>query len=82
MSGVPVPQSELAKAWQDTTGLFVWDSPVYAQFFAAARDASLKLPRERRFRIVLGDPPVEWEKIRTREDLGPTSLIAWFGGSP
>jgi hypothetical protein len=71
MSGAPVPQGELAKVWQNTTGLFSWDSPLYAQFFTTARDANLKLPKERRFRIVLGDPPVEWDKVRTREDLGP-----------
>jgi hypothetical protein len=26
------------------------------------------LPRERRIRILLGDPPIDWNRVRTRED--------------
>src|ERR1035438_10232467 len=36
----------------------------------AVRDANRKLPAERKLRIVLGDPPIDWEQVRSREDVG------------
>src|SRR5690242_7273659 len=34
----------------------VWDSPIYADFFAAVRDVNFKLPPDARIRVVGGDP--------------------------
>jgi hypothetical protein len=71
LAGEAVPPSELATVWRNSTGLFIWDSAVYQQFFALAREVNLRLPKERRFRVLLGDPPVHWDQVRTREDLEP-----------
>jgi hypothetical protein len=30
---------------------------------------NLKLPKERRLRCVLGDPPIDWDQVRRREDV-------------
>jgi hypothetical protein len=34
-----------------------WDSPVYAEFFAAVRDVNTRLPAAGQIRVLAGDPP-------------------------
>ena len=42
--GVDVPIVELQRVWRNTTQNFgVWESPVYAKFFAAVRDVNQRL---------------------------------------
>jgi hypothetical protein len=73
--GEDVPYDTLRKVWQDTTGgATVWDVPIYEEFFRAVRAANASLPRERQFRILLGDPPTDWENVRSLDDvLRPTA---------
>ncbi|MBC8166811.1 MAG: hypothetical protein H7Y20_13195, partial [Bryobacteraceae bacterium] len=44
--------------WKTTTQAAndIWDSPVYAEFFAAVRDVNSKLPAHARIRVFGGDP--------------------------
>jgi hypothetical protein len=63
-----VRKSEIQKAWRDTTQFLVWDSPVYESFFRMVRDVNCKIPAKKRLRVLLGDPPIEWERVRTKED--------------
>src|SRR5262245_23849898 len=61
VQGQQVPYEELRKVWQDTTQrTTVWDRPIYEEFYRAVRDVNTKLPAERRLRVLLGDPPVDW----------------------
>jgi len=58
------------RAWRDTTQPNdIWDLPIYEEMFRAVRDVNASLPPERQLRLLLGDPPVEWESVRTLEDL-------------
>ena len=66
-----VPRAELARTWQDTTQLLVWDSPVYESFFAAVRSLNADLDHEDRVRVLLGDPPIDWSRVNTPEELEP-----------
>ena len=67
--GDDVPLDVLQKVWQNTTqATDVWDRAIYAEFFREVRDVNSRLPRERQLRILLGDPPVDWE--RGPEDAG------------
>src|SRR5215469_3718819 len=60
--GESVPDLVLRRAWQDTTVPDpVWDVPMYEEFFRAVRDVNRSLPRERQLRVLLGDPPFDWE---------------------
>ena len=60
--GDDVPQHSLQRAWQDTTQVTdVWDRAVYEAFYRAVRDVNVNLARERQLRVLLGDPPVDWE---------------------
>jgi hypothetical protein len=68
ISGESVSDKELRTAWQDTTvpdG--PWDIPMYEEFFRAVRTLNASLPAERKLRILLGDPPFDWEHA-TREE--------------
>jgi hypothetical protein len=68
LRGESVRDKELRLAWQDTTvpdG--PWDIPMYEEFFRAVRTLNASLSTERKLRILLGNPPFDWEHA-TRED--------------
>lgn len=57
--GETVPRAQLEQVWKNTSQAAngVWDSPIYAEFFAAVRDLNAKLPADARIRVLAGDPP-------------------------
>lgn len=56
--GENISKAQLDQVWKTTTQARngVWDSPVYAEFFAAVRDVNSKLPGDARVRVFGGDP--------------------------
>jgi len=56
--GENISRAQLEQVWKTTTqaGNGTWDSPVYAEFFAAVRDVNSKLPADARVRVFGGDP--------------------------
>jgi hypothetical protein len=60
IAGQDVPSSEVQRIWRNTTQFTALDSPVYEQFFVTMRDINKKLPAEKRLRVLLGDPPLDW----------------------
>lgn len=56
--------------WQHTIGSIgtVCDHQMYEDFLRAVRDLNSRLPTERHLRVLLGDPPVDWETVHTAED--------------
>lgn len=80
VQGEPVAYDELRKVWQDTTQRgTVWDRPIYEAFYRAVRDVNTKRPAERRLRVLLGDPPMDWyapqRSAPARTDDFPASVI-------
>lgn len=69
VAGKPVPYRELRKVWTDVVG---WLPTVtglgYLNFFAQVRETNANLPPSRRIRVWLGEPGIDWAKIRTRQD--------------
>ena len=55
--GQDVPLAELQQVWRTTTQTNAWDSPVYADFYAAVREVNKKLPAGAQVRVLAGDPP-------------------------
>src|SRR5205809_4278045 len=53
--GENVSRAQLEQVWKTTTN-GVWDSPIYADFFAAVREVNSKLPADARVRVLGGDP--------------------------
>lgn len=61
VNGENISDNELKKVWQDTTQTSpVWDVPIYEEFFRAVRAVNSSLPKDKRLRVLLGDPPVDW----------------------
>lgn len=75
VQGDNVPDTALREVWQDTTQVTtVWDKPIYEEFFRAVRTVNTTLPPERRLRVLLGDPPVDWNTVQSFEDLNKSMV--------
>jgi hypothetical protein len=69
-----VSRDELRQVWRNTTQSWVntWDAPIYERFFQTVRAVNQARPRgQRPLRVVLGDPPIDWAKVRTPADTLP-----------
>lgn len=52
----------------------------YHGLYATIRSVNQRLPKDRRLRVLCGDPPIDWTRVQTRDDIigstGPSSS-AW-----
>ncbi len=70
LEGEDRPLEELQRVWRDASGGRGWDRrPIYRQLFFAVREMNLRLPREERVRVLAGDNPTDWSRIKTWKDL-------------
>lgn len=68
--GEDIAYESLRRVWQNTTQVeYEWDLPVYEDFFRTVRAVNASLPRSRQIRVLLGDPPVDWDQVHNLEDL-------------
>jgi uncharacterized protein (TIGR03435 family) len=84
--GDELPDNTLRDVLENSAGATpVWERPIYAEFFRAVRDVNRQLPREQHLRILLGDPPIDWDAVRSpadystwarRRDSHPAEVIA------
>jgi hypothetical protein len=70
VAGEEVPLAELQRVWRDHTCPGPWSSSAYPKYFAAFRAVNRALPPGRRFRVLLGDPPIDWRAVRAPQDFG------------
>ena len=68
VAGKEISPDELRQVWRNTTELLTWNSPMYEKFFANVRELNQTLPASRRLRVLLGDPPIDWNKVQSREE--------------
>jgi hypothetical protein len=70
-----VPLDELRRVWRDTSKVtHAWESPLYTGWLAAIQDVNKALAPARRIRVLAGDTPIDWDKLKTHDDwlaLGP-----------
>lgn len=72
INGGAVSFAELRRVWSDTVGATPTITGLgYANFFAQVRTTNLSLPPERRIRVWLGEPVLDWATVRTPEDIRP-----------
>ncbi len=71
IDGQDVSRAEIEQVWRDTTQVAAWDAPVYAEFLAAVREVNGKLPPLRRVHVIAGDPPIDWDKVKKKQDIEP-----------
>lgn len=69
VNGEDVSDAAVREAWENSTQtqLVLLATP-WARFAADVRALNARLPKERRLRILLGDPPIDWTLIHSRED--------------
>jgi hypothetical protein len=66
--GDDVPLDALRSAWRNTTQpALIHDRP-WEEFYQTVRGVNAALPPERRIRVLLGDPPIEWEHVTTQAE--------------
>ena len=67
--GEDVPYESLRRVWQNTTQVeYEWDLPIYEDFFRTVRAVNATLPKTRQLRVLLGDPPIDWEQVHNLQD--------------
>ena len=72
IAGDAVPAGDLEKVWQNFLGA-PGGTPVapYHGLLAAIRARNQALPAEKRIRVLAGDPPIDWDVVRSRDDIAP-----------
>ncbi|HWI17048.1 MAG TPA: hypothetical protein VNT81_04850 [Vicinamibacterales bacterium] len=65
-NGGAVDEAALSQAWQNTTVPNQISADV--EWFRIIRRINATRPAARRVRILLGDPPIDWTTVRTRDD--------------
>lgn len=67
--GEDVPETSLRQVWQNTTQPTAGcDRPIYETFFRAVREVNASVRPERQLRVLLGDPPIDWARVRGEAD--------------
>src|SRR3954465_6055616 len=62
------PLDAIRPAWRNTTQpALIHDRP-WDEFYQTVRGVNAALPPERRIRVLLGDPPIEWEHVATQAE--------------
>lgn len=70
VNGDAVSEADLRHVWEDAVSAdTVADSPVYEQLYRAVRAINVDLPPARRLRVLLGDPPIDWDQVQSAADL-------------
>jgi hypothetical protein len=68
IAGEEVPFIEVRKVWRNTTQPMCGYSGFFEQLFPLVRAINQKLPTAKRMRVLAGDPPRDWDKIKTSEE--------------
>jgi hypothetical protein len=67
--GDEIDIAAIRAVWRDTTsgGVGLIDAP-WEEFYRAVRALNTSRPRAQQIRVLLGDPPIEWEHVVTAAD--------------
>jgi hypothetical protein len=69
IAGEDVPFTEVRKVWRNTTQPMCGTSGFFEQFFPLVRAINQKLPPGKRLRVLAGDPPIDWDQVKSAEDI-------------
>jgi len=60
----------IRQAWQNTAVAgAVNDGPYVEEFYRVMREVNAPLPLQKRYRVLGGDPPIDWDNVTTRADV-------------
>ena len=68
MNGEEVGPQELSQVWRNTTKVVSWESPIYQNLIRELHEVNLKLPASRRIRVLAGDAPIDWSRVKNHAD--------------
>ena len=69
VAGGSVDRDELRQIWENTTQISgIWRLPMYEEILADIRAVNATLPPDRRYRVLLGDPPIDWNHVQSPAD--------------
>lgn len=69
ISGEDVPFTEARKAWRNTTQPMCGTSGFFEQLFPLVRTINQKLLPAKRLRVLAGDPPIDWDQVKSAQDV-------------
>src|SRR5262249_42778703 len=71
VAGPAVENTDLRLGWRNTTQspMSTLDAPVYEQLYRMVRATNWTLPPDKQIRVLLGDPPIDWTRVTTRDDV-------------
>ena len=70
IAGEDVPFKDVRKVWRNTTQDMCGTSIFFEEFFPIVRRVNQKLPQDKRIRVLAGDPPIDWEEVKSLKDTG------------
>jgi hypothetical protein len=68
IGGEDVPFKEVQKVWRNTTQDMCGTSMFFEEFFPIVRGVNQKVPQNKRIRVLAGDPPIDWEEVKSLKD--------------
>ena len=69
IAGEDVPLSDARQVWRNTTQPMCGVSAFYEQLFPLIRRINERLPPGLRLRVVAGDPPIDWNAVKTESEV-------------
>jgi hypothetical protein len=69
IAGEEVPFTEVQKVWRKMGQPAAGASAFVEQFYPLVRALNQKLPPQRRLRVLAGDPPIDWDQIKSFDDV-------------
>ena len=68
-SGGTLTEREIASMYRETSVPLTWNTPVYRAVYDTVREINRTHLCKHKVRLVLGDGPLDWSKVRTAKDL-------------
>lgn len=70
IAGEAVPIEEVRRAWRNTLGLGS-PPPLYGDLYKTVRETNMRRHGKHQIRVLCGDPYINWDKVRTKNGVGP-----------
>jgi hypothetical protein len=70
IAGEAVSIEDVQRAWRNTLGLGP-SPPIYGDLYKAVRETNMGRHGKHQMRVLCGDPYINWDKVKTKEDIGP-----------
>jgi len=69
IAGEDVAFTEAQKVWRNTTQPMCGTSGFFEQLFPLVRAINQKLSPGKRLRVLAGDPPIDWQQVKSADDI-------------